>query len=300
VKSFARLVLFFTASFALVLAGAGGAGILHDWAEAAAFFPAADASGSLAAALTAALPAAIHLSLLLGISYAYRRKISYPAAFITLLVFALGLSMAASQCLGRLEAALVIKTRIPPQTAKPGLVIALVPGSLSSQAVLLDGTPAGGRVLSLPDQNLLFEPVASAYRTKPVRLPFGEESSPVLSSISADYGRSARVLKAWFEAGPLPYAVYAGSLIFFMISLGCLVNISVWPLANLFFGALVFRGVLSLESFLNSTETHRILTSFTGGLVDEPLINPVIFAFLGVLVLLYSFLVFLARGRRGE
>jgi hypothetical protein len=300
VKNLAKLVLFFTVSFVIILIAAGAAGLLHDWTEAAVFFPSADASGSLTAALAAALPAAIHLSLLLGISYGFRRKMAYPVLFIALLIFSVGLNMAASLCLNRLETALVFKARMPPETAKPGLLITVTPGSLPSQAVLLDGTLRGGRVLSLPGQPLAFEPAASVYRSRPVRLPFGQEITPILSDISADFARSARVLKAWFEAGMLPYAIYAGSLSLFMISLGCLVNISSWPLANLFFGALVFRGVLALESFLNSAEIHHLLASFAGDLVPESLINPIIFAALGVLVLLYSTLVFLARGRRSE
>jgi hypothetical protein len=300
VKNLAKLVLFFTLSFVIILIAAGAAGLLHDWAGAAAFFPPADASGSLAAALAAALPAAVHLSLLLGISYGYRRKMAYPVMFIALLAFSLGLSMAASLCLNRLETALLLKARMPPGAAKPGMLITVTPGSLPVQAVLLDGTPQGGRVLSLPEQPLVFEPVSSVYRNRPVRLPYGQETGAFLSDIAGDFGRSARVLKAWFEDGLLSYTIYAGSLSLFMISLGCLVNISFWPLANLFFGALAFRGVLFLESFLNSAEIHNLLASFAGDLVPESLINPIIFTTLGVLILLYSTLVFLARGKRSE
>jgi hypothetical protein len=85
-----------------------------------------------------------------------------------------------------------------------------------------------------------------------------------------------------------------------LLSLGCLVNISFWSSANLFFGALAFRGVLALENFLNQGNIREILASFAGRIINPSLINPVIFGSFSVLILLYSGLVYLAHGRMGD
>jgi hypothetical protein len=176
-------------------------------------------------------------------------------------------------------------------------VLTVTPGG--TRAVLLGAAPESARVLSLPGQVLFFEPVSTSYKVRQVRLPFREERNGILG-ISADFAGSARALKAWFDAGLVPFVLYAGSLSLFLISIGCLVNISFWPLANLFFGALAFRGALTLERFLNTAETRQLLSSFAGSVIPESLISPVIFTVLGSLILLYSGLVYLARGRRSE
>jgi hypothetical protein len=297
VKNLAKLILSFTFSFVVILILAGLAGLLRGWADTALLFPPA-AFPALSDVLIPSLPVAFYFSLLFGISYSSRQRIPYAVSLAVLLALSLGLAMAASTGLSRLEKVNLPKPAAPSVTVPPGLVLTLTPGDTPTKAVLLG--PERARVLSLPGQALFFEPASVSYRARQVPLPFREERNGLVSGISADFALSARALKAWFGAGFAPFAVYAGSLGLFLISLGCLVNISFWPLANLFFGALAFRGALALESFLNTAETHQLLSSFAGNIIPESLINPVIFTVLGILILLYSGLVYLARGRRSE
>jgi hypothetical protein len=297
VKNFAKLILSFTFSFIGILILAGLAGVVRGWADTALLFPPA-ALPALSALLAAALPVSFYFSLLFGISYSSRRRIPYAVSLAVLLVLSLGFAAAASLGLSRLEKTNPPGLAVPVAAVQPGLLLTVTPGG--TRAVLLGAAPESARVLSLPGQPLFLEPASTPYRVRQVRLPFREERNGILSGISADFAGSARVLRAWFDAGLVPFALYAGSLSLFLISIGCLVNISFWPLANLFFGALAFRGVLALERFLNTTETHRLLSSFAGNIIPESLINPVIFTVLGSLILLYSGLVYLARGRRSE
>jgi hypothetical protein len=300
VKNLAKLILSFTFSFIVILVLAGLTGVLRSWADTALLFPPA-ALPAFSGILALALPVAFYFSLLFGISYSSRRRIPYVVSLVALLVLSLGLATAASIVLGRFEKMNLPNpagTAVPAVTVKPGLVLTITPGDTPTRTVLLGTGPDSARVLSLPGQALVFE--STAYRARQVRLPFREERNAFLSGISADFAGSARVFKAWFDAGLVPFAVYAGSLSLFLISLGCLVNISFWPLANLFFGALAFRGALALEHFLNTAETHELLSSFAGNIIPESLINPIIFTVLGILILLYSGLVYLARGRRSE
>jgi hypothetical protein len=306
VKNLAKLILSFTVSFIVILVLGALTGLLRSWAGAAVLFPQPDAPVPLAA-LASSLPAAFYFSLLLGISYSSRRRIPYPVSLIALLVLSLGLSAAASAALNRLEKMSRYEIQaasgardLPSIPVHPGLILTVTPGNAPTQAVLLGNTLESGRVLSLPGQPLYFEPAPASSGIRQIRFPFREEQSPFLAGLAADFGRSSRGFEAWFEAGFLPFAVYAGSLSLFLISIGCLANISFWPLANLFFGALAFRGILALESFLNTAEIHQILSSFAGRVIPESLINPLIFTVLGILILLYSGLVYLARGRRSE
>jgi hypothetical protein len=334
VKNFAKLILSFTFSFIGILILAGLAGVLRGWANTALLFPPA-ALPALSTLLAAALPVSFYFSLLFGISYSSRRRIPYVVSLVSLLALSLGLAAAASTALGRFEkmnlsgssetavfgsataepngtgtaaavsagavsAGAAPVMTVPTVPVQPGLVLTITPGDTPTRAVLLGAGPESARVLSLPGQALFFEPASTLYRARQVRLPFREERNGSLSGISADFAGSARVFRAWFNAGLAPFAVYAGSLSLFLVSLGCLVNISFWPLANLFFGAMAFRGALALENFLNTAETHQLLSSFAGNIIPESLVNPIIFTVLGILILLYSGLVYLARGRRSE
>jgi hypothetical protein len=310
VKNFAKLVLFFSFSFIGILAFASALALLEEWAGQAALFPPpADPSGSgsftgnLVLYLTSALPAAFYLSILLGQSYAARWRMAYPAVFCVMLVFSLVLSGGAFFGLESLKrmGGLSLTLKPPPaDLAKPGFM--LNPGSRVSgiETVFLTDPyePWGPRVFqsfSGAEHSLGYQSRGIPFGQ--VRLPFMEEKSGLFDSIDRDLERSGGVFSAWFAEGFLAYGIYAGALGALLLSLGCLVNISFWSLANLFFAALAFRGALALENLLNQPNIHRLLASFAGGIVPESLINPLLFCALGALILLYSGLVYLARGR---
>jgi hypothetical protein len=90
------------------------------------------------------------------------------------------------------------------------------------------------------------------------------------------------------------------SLILLLVSLRFLFGLSSWPLANLFFGVMAFRGVLSLEIFLITPETEAVIRSFFGYKIERFLIPPLVFLSLSALVLLYTALAFLARRNKEE
>jgi hypothetical protein len=307
VKHFAKLTLFFTLSFTGILVCASFLALLEDWTGQALLFPPISASADAGAAADAAhymeqsLPAAFYLSLLLGLSYAARRRMAYPAVFAGLLVFSLVLSGAARlglESLKRMGGFSLTTNKAPADLVKPGLILNTGSAMSGARTVFMDDPyrPGTARVLAVPGRPLVYAAQGTAQET-PVRLPFGGGKNPFFGGIDEDLEHSARVFSLWFRAGLLPYGIYAGSLAVFLLSLGCLTNISFWSLANLFFAALAFRGALALESLLNQAHIHRLLASFAEGIVPESLVNPLIFAVLGILILLYSGLVYLARGR---
>ena len=303
-KNVAKLALFLSVSFILILICGVFLSLLEDWTNSALVFPPnSDAfgvfTGKLTNYLSSSLPAAFYLSILLGLNYAARRRIFYPAAFAVILVFGVALGFGGFfglENLNRIGFSVEIKK--PDMTpAKPGFI--LNTGGASQMVFLGDPYKSGSaravlsfnKSLSFQDDNT---PLAG------VRLPFAIENRGFLNSISRDLKNSTRVFSGRFQNGLISYCIYTGTLAAFLISLSCLVNISFWPLANLFFGILAFRGVLALESFLGQESIHAILVSFAGKIVGEPFINPVIFCIMTILILLYSGLIYLSRGRGND
>jgi hypothetical protein len=240
----------------------------------------------------------------LGLNYAARRRIAYPVTFVIILVFILTLSGAAFFGLESLDKiGFDIKTaKTPTELVKPGYI--LNQGTLSGyQTVFLNNPykPDAATVIVSQGQALNYQRrgahSAGAEYLAQTRLPFFTEKRGIFSTINRDFEHSAQVFQTWFNNNLWSYGVYAGSLAVFLISLGCIVNISFWSLANLFFGALAFRGVLALENFLNQGNIRELLSSFAGKIIHPSLINPIIFFFLSILILLYSGLVYLSRGR---
>jgi hypothetical protein len=79
--------------------------------------------------------------------------------------------------------------------------------------------------------------------------------------------------------------------------LGFAIKFSAWPLANLFIGALAFRGILAVETFFNSPEMQEILDSFFKNLLPTTMAVPLIFFGFGLLAHTYSILIFIAKRR---
>jgi len=299
-KNFAKLVLFFCFSFIGVLLVSSLFALFHEGTRLAVLFPPAGASLSLLSHLGNSLSVAFYLSILLTLSYASRRRLAYPVVFALILALALVLSSGAFvgiDSLAQLGKFSINVTKSPANMVQPGLILKTGSPIREVHSVFLEDPlkQGGPRAVSPAGQALYYQRQGATLTRAP--LPFAEEKSALFESISRDFTQSSKGFSSLFTAGFLPYWMYAGSLAIFLISLGCLVNISFWPLANLFFAALVFRGALALETFLNQPNIRGLLGSFAGNRVPGSLINPFIFCMLGVLILLYSGLLYLARGR---
>jgi hypothetical protein len=117
-----------------------------------------------------------------------------------------------------------------------------------------------------------------------------------MNGILADSTLAAEQFETRLDEGLIPFAIYAGALIFLLVSLRFVMDLSSWPLANLFSGALIFRGILAFQTFLDSRLIQDFLLTFVGGRIEGSFLSPVIFTGLAVLILIYTFLVNLARG----
>jgi hypothetical protein len=310
----ARLALFFSLFFAVFFLISAGLRFLHlriEEVRLLPFQPRMLLPDGLSAARWA-LSLTIYASLLCGLSYTARqnagllgrrrRLLPAPLAMTCLFILALALGGGISLALERLEN-MVPAPAVSKAPGGPGLIL-----TRGDDSVVLLRSPdesRGPRVTAIPGRPLLYQerplgPNNTILSLPPV--PFRSETPWFLRSLAIDFSLTGRQFENRLGEGLLPFLLYAGALIFLLISLGFIQKFSNWPLANLFLGCLCFRGILALETFLNSPETQFLFAEFLGNRFPLPLswTSPLIFLSFGVLINLYTFLVYLAKRRNDE
>jgi hypothetical protein len=168
------------------------------------------------------------------------------------------------------------------------------------------GDPANirsSRVVSIPGRPLIYQEVPSGPNNTVLALPpapFRNGGASFLNGLSIDFSLVSGQFDARLNDGLIPFGLYTGALILLLASLRFVLDLSSWPLANLFLGAVAFRGVLALETFIDSREIQDVTRSFLGSRAPGPWISPLIFCALGLLIILYTALVYLARSKAGR
>jgi hypothetical protein len=297
-KNIARLALFFTVSLAGIFVLSSLVRFLHLRIDLIRTLPPQDSRfhDELFTAARWSLPLSLYGSLLLSLSYTVRRRIFAPAAmpclFILISAFSLGIFLGI-EAFPRLSSFSVPARPL----GNPGLILTQADNAL----VLIQPSDSWGpRVVSIPGQPLRYQELPRGPDGRPISLPpvpFRANISWVLQSLDIDLSLVSRQLIGRFDTGILPFMVYLCALSFLLISLRFVLGLSRWPLANLFLGALIFRGILALETFLMTPEPLEILNGFFGDLIPPLYLVPLVFVFLGFLVCLYTLLSYLARKR---
>lgn len=291
-------MIFFSLSFALLFLAAILLGYLSYWINVARIVPVGSLPGTDATDLAwKALPAALYLSILLTLSLSARRKIPIPLTlfciFVLACIFTVGASLGISRA-GNLKPAL---NPVSPVQGSPGLILSRSDNAM----ILLRGTTdtRGPRVVSIPGRPLIYQEVPLGPNNTILSLPplpFGNDTPWLVRSLDIDFSLCAGELKSRLGESLVSFEAYAFSLILLLASLRFLLELSQWPLANLFLGALVFRLILSLETFLNTREINTLIGSFLTGRIPSMLITPLVFCALAVLVIIYTLLARVARG----
>ncbi|GHU53769.1 hypothetical protein FACS189496_5270 [Bacilli bacterium] len=240
----------------------------------------------LLSAVQWALPVTIYTALLLGLSYSIRRHIPFILAMIILVLltgtFSVGICLGIDG-LGNVS----FLPKDPKLQSKPGLIMT----QGDTRIILLGEAAETGRVVSLPGQPLIYQESSAGPDNTVIPLPpapFRTTMDWTLQSLTIDFSLTGRELARRFNGGLESFLIYGLSLIFLLVSLRFILNLSNWPLANLFLGALAFRGILSLETFLNGEQAQTFLISFLADRVPTPYITPLIFCALAVLICLYT------------
>jgi hypothetical protein len=301
VRKLLKLVLFYSLSFAILFLVATVSRFLVlriEWVRALS----QEQEAMLVELITAArwaLSLALYGGILLGLSYAVRKEVFAPAAIVCVAAMTIGFTLGIGQLIESWENVPPAKTTVQP-LGGPGLILSNNVRPASTVLVLLEGPakPGGSRVVATPGKPLLYQEKFAGKDLSLLSLPpapFTDNCPWFLKSLAIDLRLSAENLRQYVNAGLLPFLMYTGTLVFLLCSLMFILKFSMWPLANLFLGCLAFRGILALELFFKTPEIQDVFDSFLQNRLPLSLVVPLIFCIVGLLSLLYSFLVYLVK-----
>ena len=301
-KNIAKLTLFFTLSFIILFIAAILIRLLSTWIDLARIIPVSVMPGEDAAmAAWKAFPAALYISILMTLSYTARRNIPVPVAIICIWVLGAAFTTGASMGISRTESLKPAIRSLSTLHGRPGLIL-----SRSDNAMILlreSSVVRAPRVVSIPGQPLIYQEVPVGPNNTILSLPalpFIDETPWFIKSLSIDFNLCAAELESRLDTGFSTFAVYAFSLIMLLGSLRFILELSQWPLANLFLGALVFRLILALEIFLNSRQINAMIVTFLKERVPSIMITPLVFCAISVLIIFYTLMASLARQGRNN
>jgi len=299
VRKLAKLTIFFSLIFIILFAVVTGVRFLSlrvDWAK---NLP-PKTETSLTLLITAAhwaLSMALFCSIIISLNYSARKSFFALMSLICVMslsfLFSYGISTALEQWKS------VVPATSPGITlGGKGLILSNTLNKNETAVILLNGTddPLGPRVIAIPGQPLAYQRAASADFDLPP-IPFGDDTPWFLKDIEIDIRLNAEMFQQKFLQGFIPYLFYVGSLIYLLCSLGYVIKFSAWPLANLFLSILAFRGILALNTFINSQEMQIIMASFLNNKIPVENALPFIFLGFGTLINLYSLLASAAKRR---
>ena len=287
----------------LVAAGIRFLAMRLDWARLLTMQPEALQSEAVAA-VRWALSFSLYCSIILGLCFISRERVFALLAIPCMAVLALGLAYGV--CIG-LEnmGSYITGKKITQPVGGPGLILANPMRPTGTAVVLLDGPsrPGGARIVAYFERPMVYQetfPGRDAFPSSIPLAPIGEESPWLFKSVAIDVKLSADNMQRLFNEGLIPFLVYTGALVVLLISFLFIMDFSAWPLANFFLCCLAFRGVLSLETLLNSSDIQNFLNSYLQNYLPISAVVPMIFCVAGLLIYLYTFLVYLARRKTGN
>jgi len=296
-KNFAKLAIFFSILFIVIFLIAIVLMFFTSWIDLASVIPVESRGGSdVAEAAWKAIPGSLYFSVLLALSYTVRRRMPIFPAIAGMVILAFVFSVGFSLGINRTEVIKTIFRPVAPIKAKPGLIV--TQGENSIILIRESSDISGPRLVSIPGRPLIYQEVPIGPNNSILPIPaitFEDDTPWFIKSIGIDFNLSAKELESRSQTNLLSFAFYVFSLILLLSSLRPIMELSQWPLANIFTGALVFRLVLSFETLINSREINLLLGSFLGKYVSPVSVTPLVFCAIGAIFLLYTFLTRIAR-----
>ena len=303
-KKLAGLIVFFSLSFIILFLFSAGIRFLVlriDWVQLMPVQPGTVFSVLIAASRWA-LSFGLFVGILLGLNYSVRKSVNAPLSILCIAVLSLGFTCGIHLGLQYWENIPSEKLAAQP-LGGPGLILFSPDRPTGTAVVLLEGPakPGGARLASVPGRPLQYQPGFSGRDMPLSGLPSSsfELNTPwFIESLAIDFKLNSDNLKQRFNEGIIPFLIYAGALVFLLSSFYFTQKFCAWPLANLVFGILVFRGVLALETFFNSKEMQEVFDSFLQNRLPVSFSVPIIFIIFGLLTSLYTFLIYLTKRQK--
>ncbi|MDR2802933.1 MAG: hypothetical protein LBB22_01425 [Treponema sp.] len=243
------------------------------------------------------LPFTLYLTIIFSVNYGKRLKVPVPLIFIFTVALACGFTFGTAKGLnafyGMGASPLPIKHG---ELGRPGLILSQ-PGTVIT---LLDqpSNSMGSRVVSINGEHLIYQKSPIGADGEIIRLPpipFQNGNAMSKTSVFGDLYMSGRHILKRFGEGYMPFFAWILALTLLLVSLSLAVESGNWPLANMFFGFLLFRGILAFEVFLNSENITGYISEFSRHILPDTLIVSVIFTVIACLILVYIILLFLSR-----
>jgi len=302
VRKLLKLMLFYSLSFALLFIASTGLRFLTlrvEWIRALSLEQGAILVDLVAAARWA-LSFCLYGGILIGLSYAVRKAVFAPVALPCIIVLTLAFILGIDELVENVENVPSAKTHEQP-LGEPGLILSNTILPSGTIIVLLEGPaqPDGSRVVATPGKPMLYQ---SDFAGKNLSAnlppaPFINDVPWFLKSLAIDLRLNGDILLKHLDGGLQPFLIQIGSLVFFLSSLMFIFKLSAWPLVDLFLGCLAFRGVLSLTLFFQTPPMQEVFDSFLQNRLPLSLAVPLIYCAVGILVCLYTLLVYLIKGR---
>jgi len=296
VKGVARLILFTSIFFTFILLTASAVTILQLWIRAAQIIPPAPFAllPELLAAVRQVIPFAMYITILFSLSYSSRRNI--PALVSTLLLTLLvgGFVTGLGEGLDHLERSLGLTESTSAQTQlRTGQMRPYLEGS--AILVGMDAGPDLDWVISQPGRPLSVRRMDASMAADLSDTTLQRSVPSGVQALTAELSTYAEQFRSRRESGRLPYIAYVFSLAFFLASFRFVLQITKWPLADLFLGTILFRWLVALDLFAGSPEVTGLIAELSHPIVPRAYALPFGLAVLAFLLNIFMVLNFLAR-----
>ncbi|AEJ18396.1 hypothetical protein Spica_0228 [Gracilinema caldarium DSM 7334] len=214
-------------------------------------------------------------TLIIGIHYAVRKKVLTIFRVPLLLILLSGLSVASVYLFER--------------------IIPLVPPEHTSSSTI---TLKMGTILISPQQKEVLLTTPKEPVLIKALLPKG---NGLISSIIKDGKDLGYHAASFWTQGYISFALFVVLLLYFVSSLGPVLSISGWPLANLLLGFLLARFSLWIQNFLFLEPVVQIITTFINPILQEPFhrytaLFPLVV--LGTFIHIFALLLYLSKDRK--
>lgn len=253
---------------------------------------------SLLESFRQALPVALYLSMLIGISYSVRRKVHAVPSFLILVILIPALSTGSTVLMEALVASSPQEQELQvPDLKTNGLMV-----PLGEETLILCGpeaNPAAVAVSVKPYQDFQYHPEGVTGFPGRIDNPnlFNQLRPNFIFSMAKDFGRVSAYWYALKENQLLFFIIALLAVSFLLVSLRGIMLFSAWPFANLILTLIAFRLVLYLDVLLASEETRLFVQKLITIPLPEHLIYIGPLCLLAVLLQLYSLLSFIAGSR---
>ncbi len=257
-------------------------------------------------ALKRALSFTLYGTVLISLSYSVRKTVGALPTLIVITLSGTLLSGGITEGLKTISASPVSATMAkllyqPKALGEPGLIRAYTTESgVTVQAVLGDSGIAQGSAIVMEGTKALRKVDFPAPGTVVWKNPFEQGTIGTIRTLEEELFLSSDRLFRRADQGWLDILVFALTLSFFLASFQFVFRLTAWPLANLFLGALIFRFLVFFEQAIYSEEATQFIGVLSQGFLPESMVTPAALVALGILLNIYSLLLYLAQDRRSS